>query len=109
MVFNGHESQCSIWRRCLWAAQERDAGLANSEPAKPTLSEHQWATLDDLRRRSNAAAILAAAAADVSAPLLLSKSLKVCHLHTILLLAHSLLNLHGILDYGIFNQSCKGT
>ena len=48
-----------------------------AETAKPGLTEEQWLDFDEARRRSNADAMLAAAAADVSAPLLLSKTLKV--------------------------------
>lgn len=50
------------------------------ELAKPRLTDDQWTEFDELQRRSIADATLAAAAADVSAPLLLSKTLKVWRL-----------------------------
>ena len=56
--------------------QERDTIMC-AELAKPQLSDERWREFDEARRCSNADATLAAAAADVSAPLLLSKTLKV--------------------------------
>lgn len=56
--------------------QERD-NIMDQELAKQRLTDDQWLAFDELQRRSIADATLAAAAADVSAPLLLSKTLKV--------------------------------
>ena len=47
------------------------------EPRKPVLTEQQWTEFDELERRTNANAVLAAAAADVSAPLLMARSHRV--------------------------------
>ena len=44
------------------------------DPSKPVLTEQQWTALDELGRRNNADAVLAAAAADVAAPLLVAHS-----------------------------------
>jgi hypothetical protein len=46
----------------------------DEEPRKPALTEQQWTGLDNLGRRNNADAVLAAAAADVAAPLLMAHS-----------------------------------
>ena len=44
---------------------------------KPVLTEQQWIEFDELQRRTNADAVLAAAAADVAAPLLMARSHRV--------------------------------
>ena len=47
------------------------------EPCKPVLTKQQWTEFDELQRRTNADAVLAAAAADVAAPLLMAHSHRV--------------------------------
>ena len=47
------------------------------EPRKPVLTEQQWTDFDELQRRTNADAVLAAAAADIAAPLLMARSHRV--------------------------------
>ncbi len=47
------------------------------ESHKPVLTERQWTDFDELQRRTNADAVLAAAAADIAAPLLMAHSHRV--------------------------------
>ena len=58
------------------AQQGHPAGT--EEDVKVALSPEEWERLDRLLRRAVAAAKIAAASADVAAPLLLSSDLRVC-------------------------------
>ena len=65
----------SIVSELMWGLPQADRAMdVDEEPCKPALTEQQWTALDELGRRNNADAVLAAAAADVAAPLLVAHS-----------------------------------